>query len=180
MPYSHGVRFEPEVPFVNLVSTTSTAHIKQLGLPRCEQGPAGLRVSPGLEAGARRRATRRFLLVVFKTLQLSKNVQGLALKTGGKKGNQALFRETKTDACRFDLRIPAPKRQAIPRKEVIQPQVPLRLPCYDFTPVIDHTVVIVLLTVRLTTSGAIDSHGVTGGVYKARERIHRDMLIRDY
>ena len=65
-------------------------------------------------------------------------------------------------------------------KEVIQPQVPLRLPCYDFTPVIDHTVVIVLLTVRLTTSGAIDSHGVTGGVYKARERIHRGILIRDY
>ena len=28
-----------------------------------------------------------------------------------------------------------------PRKEVIQPQVPLRLPCYDFTPVADLTVV---------------------------------------
>ena len=58
-------------------------------------------------------------------------------------------------------------------KEVIQPQVPLRLPCYDFTPVIGHTVVSVLLTVRLPTSGATNSHGVTGGVYKARERIHR-------
>jgi hypothetical protein len=66
------------------------------------------------------------------------------------------------------------------RKEVIQPQVPLRLPCYDFTPVIDHTVVSALLAVRLPTSGAINSHGVTGGVYKTRERIHRDMLIRDY
>ena len=65
-------------------------------------------------------------------------------------------------------------------KEVIQPQVPLRLPCYDFTPVMNHTVVNVLLTVRLSTSGATHSHGVTGGVYKARERIHRDMLIRDY
>jgi len=53
-------------------------------------------------------------------------------------------------------------------KEVIQPQVPLRLPCYDFTPVMNHTVVIVLPKVRLTTSGAIHSHGVTGGVYKAR------------
>ncbi len=60
-------------------------------------------------------------------------------------------------------------------KEVIQPQVPLRLPCYDFTPVIDHTVGGVLLTVRLPTSGAANSHGVTGGVYKARERIHRDI-----
>ena len=65
-------------------------------------------------------------------------------------------------------------------KEVIQPQVPLRLPCYDFTPVMDHTVVSALPKVRLPTSGAIHSHGVTGGVYKTRERIHRDMLIRDY
>ncbi len=62
-------------------------------------------------------------------------------------------------------------------KEVIQPQVPLRLPCYDFTPVIGHTVVSVLLAVRLPTSGATNSHGVTGGVYKARERIHRGILI---
>ena len=59
-------------------------------------------------------------------------------------------------------------------KEVIQPHVPVRLPCYDFTPVIDHTVVSALLAVRLPASGAINSHGVTGGVYKTRERIHRD------
>ena len=65
-------------------------------------------------------------------------------------------------------------------KEVIQPQVPLRLPCYDFTPVIDHTVASALPRVELPASGAANSHGVTGGVYKARERIHRDMLIRDY
>ena len=65
-------------------------------------------------------------------------------------------------------------------KEVIQPQVPLRLPCYDFTPVMKHTVVNALPKVRLSTSGAIHFHGVTGGVYKTRERIHRDMLIRDY
>jgi hypothetical protein len=60
-------------------------------------------------------------------------------------------------------------------KEVIQPHVPVRLPCYDFTPVIDHTVVSAPLAVRLPTSGAINSHGVTGGVYKTRERIHRDI-----
>ena len=60
-------------------------------------------------------------------------------------------------------------------KEVIQPHLPIRLPCYDFTPVIDHTVVSALLAVKLPTSGAANSHGVTGGVYKARERIHRDM-----
>ena len=65
-------------------------------------------------------------------------------------------------------------------KEVIQPHLPIRLPCYDFTPVMNPTVVIALLTVRLTTSGKTHSHGVTGGVYKTRERIHRGMLIRDY
>ena len=63
---------------------------------------------------------------------------------------------------------------------MIQPQVPLRLPCYDFTPVMKHTVVSGLLSDSPLASGAIHSHGVTGGVYKARERIHRDMLIRDY
>ncbi len=68
----------------------------------------------------------------------------------------------------------------ISRKEVIQPQVPLRLPCYDFTPVMNLTVVTAPLAVRLATSGETHSHGVTGGVYKTRERIHRDMLIRDY
>ena len=66
------------------------------------------------------------------------------------------------------------------RKEVIQPHLPIRLPCYDFTPVIDLTLDNVLLAVRLLASGAPNSHGVTGGVYKARERIHRGMLIRDY
>ena len=58
------------------------------------------------------------------------------------------------------------------RKEVIQPQVPLRLPCYDFTPVTVHSLGPCLREVGVGTSGANDSHGVTGGVYKARERIH--------
>ena len=58
---------------------------------------------------------------------------------------------------------------------MIQPQVPLRLTCYDFTPVMNPTVVSAPLAVRLPTSGAINFHGVTGGVYKTRERIHRDM-----
>ena len=69
----------------------------------------------------------------------------------------------------------------VSRKEVIQPQVPLRLPCYDFTPVTSHSLGgLPPLRVSKATSGAPDSHGVTGGVYKARERIHRGMLIRDY
>jgi hypothetical protein len=69
---------------------------------------------------------------------------------------------------------------AVSRKEVIQPHLPIRLPCYDFTPVTNPAVVIALLAVRLTTSGRTRSHGVTGGVYKTRERIHRDILIHDY
>ena len=66
------------------------------------------------------------------------------------------------------------------RKEVIQPHLPIRLPCYDFTPVIRPAFGSSLLSVGPLTSGVADSHGVTGGVYKTRERIHRGMLIRDY
>ena len=66
------------------------------------------------------------------------------------------------------------------RKEVIQPHLPIRLPCYDFTPVINPAFDGSLFSVGSPASGVIDSHGVTGGVYKTRERIHRDMLIRDY
>jgi len=63
---------------------------------------------------------------------------------------------------------------------VIQPQVPLRLPCYDFTLIANQTFGAGLPKVSSATSGPINSHGVTGGVYKARERIHPGMLIRDY
>ena len=66
------------------------------------------------------------------------------------------------------------------RKEVIQPHLPIRLPCYDLTPIIEPAFGRVPLAVRQRTSGIPNSHGLTGGVYKARERIHRDMLIRDY
>ena len=75
-------------------------------------------------------------------------------------------------------------RKLLPRKEVIQPHLPVRLPCYDFTPLTLHTFDASAPwgfgRVRPAASGADDSGGVTGGVYKARERIHRGMLIRDY
>ncbi len=67
----------------------------------------------------------------------------------------------------------APTRRS--RKEVIQPQVPLRLPCYDFAPVTELTFDGCLLAVSPPASGPPSFHGVTGGVYKARERIHRGM-----
>ena len=59
------------------------------------------------------------------------------------------------------------------RKEVFQPHLPVRLPCYDLTPIISPTFGAMLLAVTYTTSGIANSHGLTGGVYKARERIHR-------
>jgi hypothetical protein len=66
------------------------------------------------------------------------------------------------------------------RKEVIQPQVLLRLPCYDFTPIMNHTLDGCLLAVSTPASSAVHFRDVTGGVYKARERIHRSVLICDY
>ena len=62
-----------------------------------------------------------------------------------------------------------------PKKEVIQPHVPVQLPCYDFTPVTSPTFGGALLAVTLPTSGITSSHRVTGGVYKTRERIQRTM-----
>jgi hypothetical protein len=70
--------------------------------------------------------------------------------------------------------IRCPQFRGLPRKEVIQPQLPLRLPCYDFTPVTSPTFDGSLPQgVRPPASGVAHSRGVTGGVYKARERIHR-------
>ena len=66
------------------------------------------------------------------------------------------------------------------RKEVIQPHLPIQLPFYDFTPVIRPAFDCSFLAVRSQASGISNSHGVTGGVYKTRERIHRSMLICDY
>ena len=68
----------------------------------------------------------------------------------------------------------------IPRKEVIQPHLPVRLPCYDFVPVASPTFDGCLLAVGPPASGVTNSHDVTGGVYKAREHIHRGVLTRGY
>ena len=76
--------------------------------------------------------------------------------------------------------VSTPAKPFFLRKEVIQPHLPVRLPCYDFTPLTRRTFGTVPLAVRLATSGTPNSDGVTGGVYKARERIHPAMLMRDY
>ena len=69
---------------------------------------------------------------------------------------------------------------ALLRKEVIQPQVLLQLPCYDFTPITKFTIETWPLAVTSASSSAPGFRDVTGGVYKARERIHRIILIHDY
>ena len=68
----------------------------------------------------------------------------------------------------------------LPRKEVIQPHLPIRLPCYDLVPITGPTFGSALPRVGLLTSSIPGFHHLTGGVYKTRERIHRGMLIHDY
>ena len=98
----------------------------------------------------------------------------------GAAGNHPWRDIYRTGSCPlFELKFVS-LRIYLPRKEVIQPHLPVRLPCYDFTPVMKPTVDAVLLAVKQTSSGEPHSHGVTGGVYKTRERIHRGILIRDY
>ena len=92
-----------------------------------------------------------------------------------------LLTRTVTHCTRLSLTV---KQQFNPyfflRKEVIQPHLPIRLPCYDFTPVTRPAFGGCFQLVSSPTSGISDSHGVTGGVYKTRERIHRSILICDY
>ena len=61
------------------------------------------------------------------------------------------------------------------RKEVIHPQLRLGIPCYDLVPIAKFT-----FSRLRRDSGTFNFGGLTGGVYKTRERIHRGLLIRDY
>jgi hypothetical protein len=98
-------------------------------------------------------------------------------------------RQTRQHACSLKTRqgirtstknttwqTPQRRPQGLPRKEVIQPHLPVRLPCYDFVPIasptFDHSLP---KRVRPWASGVADFRDVTGGVYKARERIHRSV-----
>jgi hypothetical protein len=71
-------------------------------------------------------------------------------------------------------------KSSFSRKEVIQLQLPIQLPCYDLAPVIGFTLVAHIPKVNETILGTTNFRGLTGGVYKARERIHRGILIHDY
>ena len=65
-----------------------------------------------------------------------------------------------------------PLSEQNPKKEVFQPHLPVRLPCYDLAPI---TSITLDRPLRSRPSSAPGFHGLTGGVYKARERIHRAM-----
>ena len=111
-----------------------------------------------------------FLLTIIQFSRNKKVLRDCSLKT--KQTSLSTVRtEGSHSECPYDI---------ILRKEVIQPHLPIRLPCYDFTPIICPTLGGWLQKVTPPTSGVTNSRGVTGGVYKARERIHRGMLIRDY
>ena len=114
---------------------------------------------------------QRFLKIQFVPL----SVLNTHWVNESSKPNNIMFESTYKVRC---LHITA--SPVLHRKEVIQPHLPIRLPCYDFTLITSFTFDCVLLAVRLQASGPPGSHGVTGGVYKARERIHRSMLICDY
>ena len=81
----------------------------------------------------------------------------------------------KISATRVGLLILQLVQRIILRKEVIQPQVPLRLPCYDLVPITKFALGTCLLTVSTATSGTPRFRGLTGGVYKAQEHIHRSI-----
>ena len=83
-------------------------------------------------------------------------------------------------SCRLPVRPLSNRFEILLKKEVIQPHLPVRLPCYDFAPVTNLTLNSSFPKVRALHLGATSFHGVTGGVYKTRERIHRAMLMRDY
>ena len=58
---------------------------------------------------------------------------------------------------------------------VVYPHVPVGIPCYDLTPVIDF-----LLNPQCESSENLNSHGLTGGECKEQGHIHGGMLTRHY
>ena len=99
---------------------------------------------------------------------------GMKTEVQGRRYMAAVSKTTVKDICYSPFRI---YRFSIfgsqsSRKEVFQPHLPVRLPCYDLAPITCFTLG---RPSRSRTSGAPGFHGLTGGVYKARERIHRAM-----
>ena len=114
-------------------------------------------------------------LSVWRSNQLSYGT----VRPGGPAGLPQRYRKGKGQGRHKQARAASePERRlraehgACSRKEVFQPHLPVRLPCYDLAPITGFTLG---RPSRSRTSGAPGFHGLTGGVYKARERIHRAM-----
>ena len=116
----------------------------------------------------------------FRSLSIPENDTGSRRRTVNCQTLRLVFSHSHISVYRPEMKRFDFSSRFLPRKEVIQPHLPIRLPCYDFTPVIGLALDGWLLAVASPALGTPNSHGVTGGVYKARERIHRGMLIRDY
>jgi hypothetical protein len=110
-------------------------------------------------------------------------VQGIGSPTPGEWKTALAVSSCKSRSCSTWEWIDYMCQSKLPRKEVIQPHLPVRLPCYDFTPITDLTLDACLPSkegVSPAASGVADFRGVTGGVYKTRERIHRSVLTYGY
>ena len=116
----------------------------------------------------------------FRSLSIPENDTGSRRRTVNCQTLRLVFSHSHISVYRPEMKRSDFSSRFLPRKEVIQPHLPIRLPCYDFTPVTGFTFDCPSPKVRSQASGASNSRGVTGGVYKTRERIHRDILIRDY
>ena len=116
----------------------------------------------------------------FRSLSIPENDTGSRRRTVNCQTLRLVFSHSHISVYRPEMKRSDFSSRFLPRKEVIQPHLPIRLPCYDLTPIIEPTFDSCLLAVSSLASGVPDFHGLTGGVYKARERIHRGMLIRDY
>ena len=100
-------------------------------------------------------------------------VRQCAKKRGRRKANHLLTFALIIDILAFlDILVILDAIARLSRKEVFQPHLPVRLPCYDLAPI---TSFALGRSLRSRTSGTPGFHGLTGGVYKARERIHRAM-----
>ncbi len=133
--------------------------------------------------GRSERCSHTLQALVLRTLALTclySDFNEQTLPCGKRYGKGAWRVLSTVVRCRISSPVTLRRILVIPRKEVIQPQVLLRLPCYDLVPVTGLTVDRSLLAVGSRALGTPGFRGLTGGVYKAQEHIHRGMLIRDY
>ena len=101
----------------------------------------------------------------FRSLSIPENDTGSRRRTVNCQTLRLVFSHSHISVYRPEMKRSDFSSRFLPRKEVIQPHLPIRLPCYDFTPVIGLTFDSWLLSVTSLASGAPNSHGVTGGVY---------------